>query len=72
VKRIIDRLLVATRIISKRGRWPGQSWIRGATERGVAASAPRPTLRWPGQRHLARVVRTPRSVLARVLQSLSD
>jgi len=46
---MINNLLLATRVISRRGRWPGQAQIVGGASltRRQAAGGPPP--RWPGQ-----------------------
>jgi hypothetical protein len=72
---LIERVLVATRVLSTEGRWPGQCHIRGAeTAAKPRRPQPRP-LRWPGQRALGAERRRParsRTVLTSVLQSLTS
>jgi hypothetical protein len=54
MSRLLYQLLRAARVVSERGRWPGQNQIHGAPTRPPAAPTGSRPLRWPGQQSIAR------------------
>jgi hypothetical protein len=51
LNKLLNKILVAARVITDRGRWPGQSNIMGAAPRPQSVAHARP-LRWPGQHRI--------------------
>jgi hypothetical protein len=50
--RLITKVLLVTRVISEKGRWPGQTHILGASLPTRPTPAGNRPLRWPGQSRL--------------------
>jgi hypothetical protein len=67
---IIERVLIATRVLSDQGRWPGQSYIRSSVSTIPARPVSARPLRWPGQSSLAS--EPPRAAWFTALSSLTS